>query len=164
VGLMLPPEDMDIEAYWTTFRDTLPNAESSIEAQYRFLETLTQHLITFQGTDEEHYPQLITSRRRDPSVWILTLKIWDRHLSSWEELQAEAQVYSQAIGKLFQGVRKRFIAESKFREGEITDTEKRLLTMKKSKFTFDRILMSLGDFHPEQPNLPFPKGKERSHE
>jgi hypothetical protein len=158
---MSSPEDMDIETYWTTFRDTLPNAESSIEAQYRFLETLIQHLITFDGTDEEHYPKLITSRRRDPSVWLLTLKIWDRHISSWEEIQAEAQVYSQAIDKLFQSVRKRFTAESKYREDEITDTEVQLRTMKGSKFTFDRILMSLGEFHPEQPNLPFPKGKSK---
>ena len=156
-------EEMDIEEYWGLFKDTLPGAESAVEAIYRILEVLTRQVNEFSDYTEreEHYPELITKRSRNPESWSITLKYWSPTSGESVLTTGRDQVYSIAVSKLFQRVIEALKRESDLRLGWVKDTERKLARLNLSYHITENFINSLGTYVPGQPNLPFPNSLPR---
>lgn len=149
-------EEQSIEEYWDLFRDTLPGAESSVEAIYRMLEVLSRQVDTFSEVNdrEERYPQLFTTRDRNPSCWKLTLKFWSHTGEEELKIVATGKIYSSVVADLFGRIIKRLKDEASTRLMWVTQTEQELASLKDCYRKSEKFLSSLGTYNPEQQNLP----------
>jgi len=149
-------EEQSIEEYWDLFRDSLPGAESSVEAIYRILEIMNRQVDAFSGCDErkERYPQLVTSRTRNLPSWKLTLTYWDHTQDEAVILTSTGQVYSTVVADLFNQVTSALKRETTKRIAWVDDTERELAALKKNLHISEKFCSLLGTYIPEQQSLP----------
>ena len=150
-------EEQSIEEYWGLFRDTLPGAESTVEAIYRILEILNRQVDAFSYCDDrkDRYPQLTTSRNRNPAGWRITLTYWEHSCEEAVTIISTDQVYSSAVVDLFNRVSVALKREAASRLEWVTRAEEDLAILKKNLHLSEKFCSSLGTYTPEQQNLPF---------
>jgi hypothetical protein len=150
-------EEQSIEEYWGLFRDSLPGAESSIEAIYRIIEVFNRQVDAFSSWDEREgrYSQLIVTRNRTPSNWKLSLTYWDHPSGEAVTVTSTSEVFSTAVSDLFHRLSKVLDKEVSQREGWVETAEVDLATLKKNLHIAENFRSSLGKYTPEQKNLPF---------
>lgn len=149
-------EEQSIEEYWGLFRDSLPGAESSVEATYRILEVLSRQVDFFSERDyrKERYPQLTTKRDRDQACWILELNFWNHTSDEGVTLTAMGKVYSSVVADLFSKVSKNLKEESELRLTWVKQSEQDLAELQDNLRKAEKFCNSLGTYSPEQQNLP----------
>ncbi len=149
-------EEQSIEEYWNLFRDSLPGAESSVEATYRMLEVLSRQVDEFSDPQEREgrYPQLVVARNRKPSYWKITLSFWSPTSEEVVKAAAVGEIYSTVIAEIFEQVRQKLRKEVNLRSEWVKQSEDELVGYKDNHRKSERFLSSLGTYSPEQQNLP----------
>jgi len=149
-------EEQSIEEYWDLFRDTLPGAESSVEAIYRILEVLSRQVDMLSNPDDRkwRYPQLTTKRDREQNCWELTLKFWSPTREDLMIVATTGKVYSSVVADLFSKVSNNLREESNLRLSWVKQTERELADLNDNLRKAERFCSSLGSYTPEQKNLP----------
>lgn len=157
-------EEQSIEEYWDLFRDSLPGAESSVEAIYRILEILNRQVDAFSGCDErkERYPQLVTSRTRNQPSWKLTLTYWNHTQDESVTITSTGQMYSTVVEDLFKQVIIALKRDIERRAKWVDEAERELAALTKNLYISEKFCNSLGTYTPDQRNLPLGEGPKEA--
>jgi hypothetical protein len=138
-------EEQSIEEYWGLFRDSLPGAESAVEATYRILEVLNRQVDTFSEIDrKDRYPKLTTERDRNQNWWKLNLTFWSHTSDEWVTLTAMGKIYSRVVADLFSKVSNNLKEESELRLTWVKQSERELAELKDSLRKTEKFCSSLG--------------------